>query len=159
MPSSMKAAIHIGPKYLTNSEIYKSTKLVEIERLFNVTQKLVMEHYEEILNVKWLAYLSPSWMRSVLSHDQAINWPKAKVLVYAEAKARWEGQVEGLRLFPSFQDAVGIDGEAIESEWKMFPGFSSKSVLQEIQQDLARKNAQPEEFKDRIIFMSNVRRH
>ena len=35
-----------------------------------------------------------------------------------------------------------------------FPGFSSLTILQEIQNDLARKNIQPEEFKDRIIFMS-----
>ena len=49
---------------------------------------------------------------------------------------------------------MGIDGEAIEFEWKNFSGFSSLSVLQEIQKDLARKNIQPEEFKDPIIFMS-----
>ena len=67
---------------------------------------------------------------------------------------RWKGQVEGLWLFSSYQDAVGMDGEAIEFEWKIFPGFASLSILQEIQQDLARKNIQPEEFKDRIIFMS-----
>ena len=51
MSSSMKAAIHLGPNYLTNSEIYKNTKFEEIESLFNVTQKLVMEHSEEILIV------------------------------------------------------------------------------------------------------------
>ena len=33
-----------------------------------------------------------------------------------EAIARWEGQVEGLKMYPSYQEAVGIDGEAIESE-------------------------------------------
>ena len=49
---------------------------------------------------------------------------------------------------------MGNDGEAIEFEWKNVPGFSSLSILQEIQKDLARKNIQPEEFKDRIIFMS-----
>ena len=49
---------------------------------------------------------------------------------------------------------MGIDGEAIEFELKHFRGFSSLSILQEIQKDLARKNIQPEEFKDRIIFMS-----
>ena len=54
----------------------------------------------------------------------------------------------------SNQDAVGIDGEAIELEWKNFPGFSSLAILQEIQKDLARNNIQPEEFTDRIIFMS-----
>ena len=51
MSSSMKAAIHLGPKYLANSEIHKNTKFDEIDSLFNITQKLVMEHSEEILNV------------------------------------------------------------------------------------------------------------
>ena len=55
-----------------------------------------------------------------------------------EAIARWEGQVEGLKMnFFFFQKAVGIDGEAIEFEWNIFPGFSSFAILQEIQKDLA----------------------
>ena len=62
-------------------------------------------------------------------------------------------QVEGLRLYSSYQDAVGIDGEAIDFEWKNFPGFSSLSILQEIQQDLEKKEIQPEEFKDQISLM------
>ena len=67
---------------------------------------------------------------------------------------RWKGQEEGLRLYSSYRDAVGIDGGAIEFEWTIFPGFSSLSILQEIQKDVERKDIQPEEFKDRIIFMS-----
>ena len=51
----------------------------------------------------------------------------------------WKGQVEGLRMYSSYQEAVGIDGEAIGFEWTNFPGFSSLSILQEIQQDLAKK--------------------
>ena len=70
---------------------------------------------------------------SVSYHGQAIKWAKAKVCVYAdsvlcvgqmkdspETIERWKGQVEGLRLYSSFQDAVGIDGEAIEFEWQIF---------------------------------------
>ena len=30
----------------------------------------------------------------------------------------------------SYQKEVGIDGEAMEFEWKKFPGFSSLSILQ-----------------------------
>ena len=63
--SSMKADIHLGSNYLTNSEIYKNTKFEEIESLFNITQKLVMEHSEGILNVKCLEYSPPSWARPV----------------------------------------------------------------------------------------------
>ena len=40
--------------YLANSEIHKNTKFKEIESLFHITQKLVKEHSEEILNVKCL---------------------------------------------------------------------------------------------------------
>ena len=167
MSSSMKAAIHLGPKYLSNPETYKNTKFNEIGSLFKMTQKLVMEHSEEILNVKCLEYSSPFWARSVLSHDQAIKWAKAKVCVYADsvpcvrqmkdtpgAIERWTGQVGGLRLYSSYRDAVGIDGAAIEFEWTNFPGFSTLTFLQEIQKDLEEKNIQPENFKDRIIFMS-----
>ena len=35
-----------------------------------------------------------------------------------------------------------------------FPGFSTLSILHEIQRDLEEKNIQPENFEDRIIFMS-----
>ena len=67
MTSSMKAAIHVGPNYVSNSEIYKNTKFEDIESVFNITEKLVKEHSEEILNVQWLEYSSPSWMRPVFS--------------------------------------------------------------------------------------------
>ena len=39
------------------------------------------------------------------------------------AIGRWKGQVEGLRLYSSCQDAVGIDGEAIVFEWKNSQDF------------------------------------
>ena len=81
----MRAAIHLGPNYLTNLQIYKNTNFEEIESLFNITQKLVKEHSEEILNVKCLECSSPSWARSVLSHVQAIKWAKEKVCVYADS--------------------------------------------------------------------------
>ena len=74
--SSMKAAIHLGPNCLANLEVYKNTNFEEIESLFNITQKLMLEHSEEILNVKPLESSSSSWTRSVLLHDQAIKWTK-----------------------------------------------------------------------------------
>ena len=119
MTSSMKAAIHLGPNYLTNLEIYKNTNFEDIETLFNITQKSKLEHSEEILKVKPLESSSPSLTRSVLSHDQAIKWEKAKVRIYSdsflcegqmneskEAIARWEGQVEELKVCPS-QKRIG----------------------------------------------------
>ena len=152
MSSSMKAAIHLGPNCLANLEVYKNTNFEENISLFNITQMMILEHSEEILNVKPLESSSPSWTRSVLSHDQAITWTKAKVRVYSDsvlfvgkmndskdAITRWEGQVEEFKMYPSYKELSGIDGEAIEFEWNIFPGLSSLQILQEIQQDLDRK--------------------
>ena len=51
-------------------------------------------------------------------------------------------------------ELLGINGEAIEFEWNIFPGFTSLQILQEIQDDLQKRNSEPEKFTDRIIFMS-----
>ena len=113
-----------------------------------------------------LEYSSPSWTRSILVNDQAVKWAKAEVCVHGHsvlcvgqvkdisgATERWRGQFEDLKRHSSYQDAVGLDGEPIELEWTFFPGFSSLSILCEIQNDLVTKNIKPEDFKDRIIFM------
>ena len=86
MTSSMKAAIHLGPNYVSNSEIYRNAKFEDVECVCStLLQKLVTEHSEEILNVKCFEYSSPSWARSVLANDQAIRWAKAKVCVDADS--------------------------------------------------------------------------
>ena len=168
MSSSMKAAIHLGPNYLTNLKIYKNTNFEEIESLFNITRKLLLEHSEETLNVKPLESSSPSRTRSPLPHEQAINWKKTKVRVYSdsvlcvgqmneskEATVRWEGQVEEFIMYPSYKERLGIDGEAIEFGWHISPGFSSLEILQKDPKRFGKEEHQkPEEFKDPIIFMS-----
>ena len=104
--SSMKAAIHLGPKYTDNLVVYKNMNFQEIQNFFCVTHKLISDHSEEILNVKSVESANPSWTRSILSHDQVMKWTKSKVLVcsdsvlclgkmldHSEANRRSEGQV------------------------------------------------------------------
>ena len=79
---------------------------------------------------------------SVLSHDQVIQWTKSKVCVCSDsvqnlgrmndskdAVTRWEGQVEDFKMSPSCKELLGIDGEAIEFEWNIFPRFSSLQIM------------------------------
>ena len=47
-----------------------------------------------------------------------------------------------------------MDGEPIEFERNIFPGFSSLRILQKVQRDLEERNIEAEKFSDRIIFMS-----
>ena len=52
MSSSMKAAIHLGRNNLANLEVHKNTNFEEIQSFFSITQKWILEHSEETLNVQ-----------------------------------------------------------------------------------------------------------
>ena len=82
--------------------------------------------------------------RSMLGNDE---WKQ-------RCKHKMEGQVDEFKMSPSYKELLGIDGETIDFEWNIFPGFSSLQVLQEIQNDLRERNIKLEKFTDRIIFMS-----
>ena len=52
------------------------------------------------------------------------------------------------------EDFRCIDGEAVELEWNLFPGFTTLQNLQQIQNDMQSENTTPEQLFDRIILMS-----
>ena len=56
-------------KFLKTLEIYKNTRFENIENVFNITQRLIKEHSEEILILRDLEHSSPSWTRSILVND------------------------------------------------------------------------------------------
>ena len=130
----MKAAIHLGPNYLANLEVNKKTNFEEIEILFNITQKLILEHSEGILDVKPLESTSPSWTRQVLSHDH-VDKSKSTCLLTCSRSNNKMGRSSYSRCILLKKELLGTDGEAIEFEWTIFPGFSSLQILQEIQRD------------------------
>ena len=166
MTSSMNAVIHLEPRHAENLEVHKNSRFEEIQSLFDITKKLILEN-QEILNVNSIGSENPSWARSALLNDQAIKWTKARVHVYSdsvlclgrindpkEAMKRWTGQVAEFQMENSFEELLGLDGEPIEFEWNIFPGFTSLQILQKIHSDLEEADIKPEEFSDRIIFVS-----
>ena len=72
----------------------------------------------------------------------------------AESSERWEEQLVDFQSTVSIRDFYGIDGEPIEFEWNIFPGFTSFELLRKIYSDLQRRNIDPENFRDRLVFMS-----
>ena len=112
----MNAASHVGPTHTENVEVDKNTKLDDPE---------FIRYHSEV----------HTWP---FCWDQMIKWVKAKAHVYSdsvkclvklsdlsEAKRRWEGQVADFQLPASYEALPGIDGEPIEFELNIFPGFTS----------------------------------
>ena len=52
------------------------------------------------------------------------------------------------------KDLNRIDGEPMEFEWTIFPGFTTLKILDEIQKMMTELQCEPEHFKGRIICMS-----
>ena len=60
---------------------------------------------------------------------------------------------------PEFNDAweqrLGwIDGEPMEYDWNIFPGFNTLQLSEEVKSLLLRLDETPENFTGRILFMS-----
>ena len=112
----------------------------------------VLEHSEEIENVKPIESTVPSWTRSTLVHDHdPVDRSNSTCLLRSRTVfgVRSEGQVTDFLMSASHGELLGIDGEAIEFEWNIFPGCTSLHI-----HHLQKRNIEPEKFTDRIIFMA-----
>ena len=140
MASSMQAALHMDPNYAKNLEVFKSSEFENMESLFNVMNKMIAG-ISEIKNLFPQDFANPSWERSTLPVDQAIEWTKVRVYVYSESSAMHVKK----RSIPKMQSSDGKDtcqlyrcsilsenyhGEPIAFEWKIFPGTTASKLLQ-----------------------------
>ena len=66
----------------------------------------------------------------------------------------WKEQIKWYFQNNHFKELNRIDGMQTEFEWKIFPGFTTLDILEEIQNCMKEQQCEPEQFKDRIIFMS-----
>ena len=64
-----------------------------------------------------------------------------------------EQQLDWFKESPQYRTLDTIDGEPMEFEWNIFPGFTTLQLLQEVQKFM-NKMSDPDQFQGRIIFMS-----
>ena len=67
----------------------------------------------------------------------------------------WKNKIRWYLENNHLKDLNRIDGKPTEFEWKIFPGFTTLlGLLEEIQKLMKDLQCEPEQFNDRIIFMS-----
>ena len=134
----MQAALHLGQHYYENFVFYRNTNFEELNTLFDITQRLILEQDFEILNVSTIEWTFTPWMRFTLLHDTVVKWAKAKVHVHSdsvlclgeiyehtEANAKWKDQLHYFQPSNEFKDLCGIDGDPLEFEWHISPGHTT----------------------------------
>ena len=93
MSAIMKAAVHLGQDYQQNLCTTEDTDFEKVRTLFDISQKLILDHKDEIFGISTIELNTVPCIRTTLLFDKAMNLSKAKVHVYSNSdKASWKSQ-------------------------------------------------------------------
>ena len=103
-----------------------------------------------------------------LIDERVINLQRTKVYVFSDSvmclgrifensqsNDAWEQRLGCFKTFPKYRKFDRIDGEPMDFEWNIFPGFNTLQLSDEVKSLLLRLGETPENFKGRIIYMFN----
>ena len=136
--------------------------------MFDISEKLVSEKSDEIYGVKTISWVYSSLKHlSLIGDEEVISLSHAKVYVFSDSvlclgKVHQNPQSNNFRedkltwfkSSPQYRTLDAIDGEPMEFEWNIFPGFTTLQLSQEVQELFLRLSETQEKFSGRIIFMS-----
>ena len=77
-----------------------------------------------------------------------------KVNENPQSNMAWEERLTWFKSSPEYRALDKIDGEPVEFEWNIFPGFTTLQRCSKVQVLLSTLSVTPEKITGRIIFMS-----
>ena len=77
-----------------------------------------------------------------------------RIAGYPQSVQSWMNRVEWTTQATLHRELDNIDGEPVMFEWKAFPVHTTLALFRRVQNMMEKDNIQPEDLKDRIIFMS-----
>ena len=109
-----------------------------------------------------------SWIfLSLIGDERIINLQRTKVYVFSdsvlcfgkifenpESNHAWEQRIGWIKSSQNYRNFDTIDGEPMEFEWNIFPGFTTLPLCGKITDLLSRWGETPKKFTGRILFMS-----
>ena len=164
----MSAAVFHGRDYSENLHSIKNTdEKPTVKKLFDVSQKLIREQGLEIsggvrnkLKKFFMGKAVPGERRG---SDQSLDGKSlysqtlcclGRVCQFPEPNEDWKTKLNWFQNSKQYRKLVRLDGEPMELEWIIFPGFTTLQILLEIQQFMEILGCEPENFQGRFIFMS-----
>ena len=169
MSSTLEASVFMGKNYSDNLHSIKNTRENHILlKMFEISEQLTLEHSDEIFGVSQISWENSPWKHSSLVIDEeVISLSHAKVYVFSDSvsclgkvnhnptsNTVWEDKLTWFKSSSQYRALDTIDGEPMEFEWNIFPGFTTLQLCNKVQEFLSKMSEEPEEFARRIIFMS-----
>ena len=164
---TMESAVVMVKNYLNNWHYIANTKDFTLNQMFDISTRLVSEP-DEISGLETNDWENHSWKcLSLIGEERIINLVHTKVYVISDSvlclgkvhenpqsNIAWEDRLTWFKSSPEYRALDKIDGEPMEFEWHIFPGFTTLQLVREVQEVLSRMGVEPANFTGRIIFMS-----
>ena len=167
MAVTMESATFMGKNYQNNCHSIVNTTDLTLKQMFDISTKLVSEQ-DEISGLETIGWENHSWKYlSLIGDERIINLQSTKVNVFsdsvlclgkifenAESNDAWEQRLGSFNSSQNYRNCDRIDGEPMEFEWNIFPGFNTLQLSEEVKRLLLRLDETPENFTGRSLFMS-----
>ena len=168
MSLTLEASVLMGKNYSENLHSIKITgNNLTLKQMFDISEKLIVGQSVEIFGVSPINWVDSSWKYlSLVGDEEVINLLHANVYVFSDSVlclgkvnqnptsiTVWEEKLSWFKDSPQYWTLDTIDGEPMEFEWNIFPGFTTLQLIRKVQEFMT-KMCDPSQFKERIIVMS-----
>ena len=144
MSSTVEASVFMGKNYSGNLHSIQNTKGTPIlKQMFETSERLILEQSDEIFGESQIIWESSPWKQlSLVNDEEVISLSHAKVYVFSDSvlllgkmnqnpisNTVWERQLEWFKDSSQCRTLDTIDGEPMEFEWHIFPGFTTLQLI------------------------------
>ena len=168
MATTLNAATFMGKNFSTIQSVVKNHEDLTLKQMFDVTAQLVINQ-DEINGLDKIQWKKYSWTRlSLIGDETVISLQRTKVYVssdsvlclgkvlqHPESNEAGKNRVAGARSEQSYRDYGAINGEPMEFEWNIFPGFTTLQLCDKIN-DLLSDLGHTFNFHRRNFIYANV---
>ena len=146
MTVTMESAVFMGKNYLNNCQSIVNTTDLTLKQMFDISTRLVSEQ-DDISGLETIGWENHSWKYlSLIGDESIIHLQRTKVYVFSdsvlcfgkifenpEPSDAWEQRLGWITSSQNYRNFDRIDGEPMEFEWNIFPGFNTLQHSQEVQ--------------------------
>ena len=157
MSVTLESAVFMGKNFLDTCHSITNTRDLTLKQMFDISARLVSEQ-DEISGVETIGRENHSWKYlSLIGEERIINLQRTKVFVFSDSvlclgnihenpqsNSAWEDRLTWFKSSPEYRNFDRIDGEPMEFEWNIFPGFNTLQLSDEVKRLLLRLGETPE---------------
>ena len=139
MSSTLQACVFMEKNYSDNWHSIKNSEDLTMKQMFDISEKLITEQSDEICGMSTINWEHSSWKYLSLVSDTKVYVFSDSVLCLGKVNENpksniaWEDRLKWFKSSPEYRALNRIDGEPVEFDWNIFPGFTTLELMHQSQ--------------------------